>query len=510
MAFLIKTGSIGRLFRMSDWILAVIFFVGGLGIAAGITWLLVQRGKRGFGLDHPNEQRKQHTTATPRTGGLGLMIVLLVGGITVWVSPMNVPQLPALLLCSLLIFTLGFCDDLKPLNSNLKLFGQIGIASLAWFMGLRIELLANPLGGELELAGLVSFSATLLWLVAVPNIVNLIDGMDGLAAGLGLFLCGTLAVVGLLSEFQQDMGILCFAFVGALSAFLIFNFPPARIFLGDGGAYLIGFFVASSSLGSSQKSYIAASLCVTVIALGLPILDTAFAIMRRWFRGMPVMRGDAEHFHHQLLGLGYTSNRALFLIYGVCIVFALAGLSVYLSKGATLPISIGLILFVGVIGARYMGYVRSWRKLNQSFRRVRRTRREVRYANLQANLLLLESERCDSAEEFWAKFQEALEKSKLFIQPPTDSSIEPTPVVVRLPTPGVESWTLYHLNENDRYDWPSLAHCYVWPFEVGAKAWKPPMNWDLTLNQTSDGDKPDSAAADLERGVAHARPSETN
>lgn len=470
---------------MSNFWIAALFFGGGFACAWALTQVLVRRGKRGFGLDHPDEHRKRHTLATPRTGGAAIFVaVALMFGAIILLPLEKLPMAPALLLCNGLIFALGFCDDLKAMNSRLKLLGQIAIAVLAWALGLRIELLANPFGGEFQLSGAVSLLATVLWLVSVPNIINLIDGMDGLATGLGLFLCITLGIVGLLSPFQQAMGILCIGVAGALAAFLIFNFPPAKIFLGDGGAYLIGFFIASISLGTSQKSHIAASLCVTLIALGLPLLDTAFAIARRWFRGVPVMRGDAEHFHHQLLGLGHSSNRALFLIYGVCIVFAIAGLSVYLSEGATLSMSIALVIVVGIVAARYVGYIRSWRKFTKDFRRIVRTRREVRYANLHSHVLLLEVERCQSAAEFWKRFRETMELSRIFVR--VEPGAQADEIVLQRPAYGVLSWTLYHFNDTERYNWRTIAQCFTWPFELGVKKWGLPVNWGLELANEAD------------------------
>ena len=128
-----------------------------------------------------------------------------------------------------------------------------------------------------------------------------------------------------------------------------------------------------------------------------------------------------------------------------------------------------------------MGYIRSWRRLSHDIRRILRTRQEVRYANLHSNILLLETTRSQTAEEFWGKFEEALNKSRLYIIAPENSDIIPVPIELCAPTPGVERWALYHLNETERYDWPAVAQCYVWPFEIGVKEWGVPASWDIEL-----------------------------
>jgi UDP-GlcNAc:undecaprenyl-phosphate/decaprenyl-phosphate GlcNAc-1-phosphate transferase len=144
----------------------------------------------------------------------------------------------------------------------------------------------------------------------------------------------------------------------------VFNFPPARIYLGDGGAYLIGFVIAALSMSSSHKGSIAAVLLVTVVGLGLPILDTSFALVRRAVRGFPIFHADGEHFHHRLQEFGFSKRRILFGLYGVCVVLSLVGLAIFWSQGEnrTLPIAVGAgVLFLLALGAvRHFHRVRSW------------------------------------------------------------------------------------------------------------------------------------------------------
>ena len=189
--------------------------------------------------------------------------------------------------------------------------------------------------------------------------------MDGLAGGFGLFLCLTLGVIGHFAQ-MPDVVMASAVMAGALAGFLFFNFPPAKIFLGDGGAYLIGFFVASLSLASSHKGAIVGALLVMIVALGIPILDTTFAILRRAVRGVPLFRADAEHIHHRLILLGFTQGQALLVLYISCAVLSLVGISILLSRGFSTVMVGAALVILALIAARYLGYVRSWRSVRQS------------------------------------------------------------------------------------------------------------------------------------------------
>jgi len=377
----------------------VAYFALAAGISAlGVVWVLRRKGV--IGLDAPDGKRKRHDRPIPRLGGgpifLALMLGIVVGILTRRVEWAR--WLP-LVLCNALMFSVGFADDLKALGARVKLVGQVGTALILFALGISIDVLSNPYGqGALQL-GWWSLPLTLMWLVAIPNIINLIDGMDGLAGGFGLFLAMTLAFVGYVSN-QADVVIVAVVMAGALTGFLFFNFPPAKIFLGDGGAYLIGFFIASVSLKSSNKGSIIAALLVIIIALGVPILDTAFAIMRRSIRGVPIFSADAEHIHHRLILLGYSKGRALVAMYSVCLVLSLVGISILLTKGVALPVA-GAVLFLLALGAaRYLGYVRSWSKVRQQIHEALDRRRRLEHVRAHARVLEFDMEKCATLEEF--------------------------------------------------------------------------------------------------------------
>src|SRR4030095_6241474 len=197
-----------------------------------------------------------------------------------------------------MMYGLGLWDDLRPLGARKKLIGQIVTASVVYFMGLSIDRVTYPGARWSVELGQWSYFVTVFWLIAVPNLVNLIDGFDGLAGGLRLVVLLTPGMVAVHNE-QLEVAGYAFTMAGALLGFLVFNFPPAKIYLGDGGAYLIGFTIAALSLSSSNKASVAAVLLVTVVALGIPILDTTFALVRRALRGYPIFGADDEHFHHR-------------------------------------------------------------------------------------------------------------------------------------------------------------------------------------------------------------------
>lgn len=381
------------------WGYAVAFFIGAF-LVAWVGTLMVIRRQGTLGMDAPDGRRKLHERPVSRLGGAPIYIALILGFDVAWMfSEVTFEGWLPLIVCNTLMFFVGLADDLKPLGARVKLVGQVGAALILYAFGLSIDVLSNPFGpGSLEL-GWWSLPLTMLWLVAIPNVINLIDGMDGLAGGFGLFLSLTLAFVGYVSGFP-DVMILSLVMGGALSGFLFFNFPPAKIFLGDGGAYLIGFFVASVSLKCSNKGSIVAALLVIIIALGVPILDTLFAILRRAIRGVPIFRADAEHIHHRLILLGYSKGRALVAMYSVCLVLSLVGISILLTKGVALPVA-GAVLFLLAIGAaRYLGYVKSWSNLRQQIDFAMERRRRLEHTRAHARVLDFDIELCGSLEEF--------------------------------------------------------------------------------------------------------------
>lgn len=422
-------------------ILAVVFFLFGVVVSLVATpWVIAFSRARAIGLDDPNANRKRHAEPISRLGGAPILVALTLGLVGIlFEKGSGALSWRPVLLGSLLMFGLGFWDDLKPLGAKKKFLGQILIASLVYHLGLNIVRVTYPGGGwNVELSHAVSYLITVFWLIAIPNIVNLIDGFDGLASGLGLFMALTLGIVAFFSE-QLPVAWYAFTLAGALLGFLVFNFPPARIFLGDGGAYLIGFCIAALSLTSSNKGSIAAVLMVTIVALGVPILDTTLALLRRAFRGFPLFHADDEHIHHRLENLGFSKRRIVLGIYGICVVLSVIGLSIIWSQGRTIPIAIGFVFLLALFAVKYLQYVKTFSDIGAQVERVLGRRRTVQYALLQAQLMELEIDRCEDADEFWTIFRDALSRVG-FIEDATGLPDKYLPVHVKYN--GSKPWTL--------------------------------------------------------------------
>lgn len=450
---------------------SILFFGLGFLIAVLVTPWVIQLSHTGIGLDVANENRKQQEEPIPRLGGAPVMLATSLGLLVIFsIEPEQALSWFPVLLGSLLMYGLGLWDDLKPLGARKKLAGQIATAMLVHWMGLSIDRVSYPGGAWSVELGAWSLPVTVFWLIAVPNIINLIDGFDGLAGGLGIFLAVTLGIVGLLNE-QLAVAWYAFTMAGALLGFLVFNFPPAKIYLGDGGAYLIGFCIAALSLTSSNKGSVAAVLLVTVVALGVPILDTAFAMLRRAARGMPIFRADDDHFHHKLEKLGFSKRRILIGMYGVCVVLSLLGLSIVWSAGRTMPIGIGVLFLLAVGALRYFHRVRTWEDLVRKVGRLAGHRRDVQYAMLQAQVLSLELDRCPDGPEFWRVFDATLARVG-FVEP--GEGVQSAPVHIKYN--GSTPWTLHtpaRAGQEGRIrEWQRLAECFQ-PVYIKARArWK--------------------------------------
>ncbi|HEY3897786.1 MAG TPA: MraY family glycosyltransferase [Chthoniobacter sp.] len=449
-------------------IYALLFFVLGFGISVFCTPWVIRLAHRGIGLDYAHESRKKQAVPIPRIGGMPLMLAISVGLLVIFaVRPSNATNWFPILVGSLMMYGLGLWDDLYRLGAKKKLLGQILTAVLVYYMGLNIEKFSYPgAAGSIDL-GAWRLPVTVFWLIAVPNVVNLIDGFDGLAGGLGLCMSVTLGIVGLHNE-QVPVACYAFTLAGALLGFLVFNFPPAKIYLGDGGAYLIGFTIAALSLTSSNKGSVAKVLFVTLIALGVPILDTTFAVVRRALRGYPIFHADDEHFHHRLEALGFSKTRILFGLYGICLVLSLFGLSIIWSQGGTLPIGIGVLFFLALLALRYFHFLKSWDDVRRKLSRVVRRRRHVQYALLQAQVLEFEAERCRTAEEFWAIFEHTLRRVGFVERGESDAEY-----AIQVKYNGSAPWTLHApRHKGTAVEWQRLAECFRPVYAKAKQKWR--------------------------------------
>ena len=295
-----------------------------------LTYLVRDIGRRAKLLD-PCDDRKLHEHPVPRIGGVAIFLAVALALLAVeWWS--ELPEsgllrggLPVILAGGFLIHLLGLLDDIRPIRARWKFLLQILIALGVFFAGVQVTRFTLPFAGSVELGQFLGMVFTVAWLVGITNAFNLIDGLDGLASGAALFALIALFVVASIYG-QEGAAILTIVLAGATLGFLFFNFHPASIFLGDSGSLFLGFMLAGVGLLSSQKSPTAIAVAIPVVSLGLPVLDTTLAIVRRFLRGQPIFTPDRGHIHHRLLGLGHSPKKVALLLYAACALLALGGM----------------------------------------------------------------------------------------------------------------------------------------------------------------------------------------
>lgn len=289
----------------------VLTFVLAVVITYVFTPIVKRLAVRVGAVDKP-DARKVHHGMIPRLGGLAIFIGYVAA--VIYSVPMS-RFVIALLAGSTVLVLVGIWDDVKQIGPKTKLMGQILAAFILVVFGIRIEYVTNPWGDLLYLNTFLSVPLTIFWIVGFTNIVNLIDGLDGLAAGISLIACAAIFTVTVQMD-QVELACITLALAGAACGFLRYNFNPAKIFMGDTGSMLLGYTMASISVIGSVKTAATLALVVPVIVLGLPILDTSFAIIRRYINGKPIFKPDKGHIHHRLLALGLSQKQAVLMMYG--------------------------------------------------------------------------------------------------------------------------------------------------------------------------------------------------
>ncbi len=292
--------------------------------------------------------RRVHRDATPRLGGLAvvlatltmLVLVLMVDNVIGRAFRGVQTRVIALVAGSLLVFVGGVIDDIRGLRASAKLLFEVAAAVLVCALGVRIGSISIA-GVTLDL-GWLSWPLTILWIVGVTNAINLIDGIDGLAAGIALITCGAITVLAIHLG-QPVMAVLMLALSGSLAGFLLFNFHPARVFLGDGGSLFLGFTIAAGSVMSATKSATLLGLGLPALALGVPIVDTLFSVLRRALRRRSIIAPDRGHIHHRLLAMGVSQRRTAVLIWAVTLALTGVGLFMFIVRGM-----IPLLVYCGV------------------------------------------------------------------------------------------------------------------------------------------------------------------
>jgi UDP-GlcNAc:undecaprenyl-phosphate GlcNAc-1-phosphate transferase len=378
------------------------------------SWLVIHLcllSGMGQGGDAAPQLHHTHTGVIPRIGGLGIVMGFALTYLLcfIYLDHQDNKSLIhyGIFLGAAASFLLGFIDDFRPLGAKVKLLAQIIIGMIAHECGLSIERVVIPLTEVIVPLGYFSMGLTVIWIVAIMNLINLIDGLDGLAGGIGLLLMALLAFFAYQSGVAISL-ILALGMIGSILGFLFHNFPPAKVYMGDSGAYLIGFVIAALSLVNSEKGSILAALIAPVMALALPIADVAFAMLRRGMHGLPIFRPDQGHIHHRLIEAGLSRQKTVLLLYAISLFALIGGLLAFAYQGRFLPIFFGFAFVIILFTLRGQkittGLIRQ--RLTDSYK----VRQDTRNALYLRDWLVVEAERADTGNHLWADFRFVLKK----------------------------------------------------------------------------------------------------
>ncbi len=342
------------------------FIVSFLFVLAVTPFLIKMGIKHGF-VDKV-DQRKIHQGVIPRIGGIGISVgtlfpLFLLYFYNNFVSRAlfgSIENVVVIIFGGLSISIMGLFDDIKGLPAKFKFLFQIALAIIAIYCGFSINAMSTP-WGVIQL-GWVGHVITVLWIVGIINAFNLIDGMDGLSSGVSFFACITIMSLSIVNGYMF-VALVSAALAGAVVGFLVYNFNPAKIFMGDAGSMFIGYVLAVLSLKNQSKGHTIVSMLVPIIAMGLPILDTTLAFLRRFLRNQSIFSADKQHIHHILLSKGLNQRKVVFMLYGISVVFTALAMLLIFQKDieaflVIVVFSIVIFVIVSKLGYTEMFYSR--------------------------------------------------------------------------------------------------------------------------------------------------------
>ena len=363
-------------------------------------------GRIGF-MDHPDGVRKKHHKPVPRVGGIAIVLAYVSTFAIALALPFTytamlhraLPQILQLSLVATIVFLTGVLDDLIGLAPRQKLIGLVGASMLAYAVGIRVDV--HLFNGIPDVPWL-GFAITVLWLVGCANAFNLIDGMDGLAAGVGLVSTVTMLVAALTAG-NVPLALATLPLAGCLLGFLRFNFNPASVFLGDSGSLLIGFLLGCYGALWSEKSVTLLALTAPLLAVSIPLLDVMLSVARRYLRNRPIFEADRGHIHHKLLDRGFTTRRAVLTIYAFCGLVAVLSLLVNAVNNRFSGLIVLLFCGAAWIGIRHLNYAEFAAAgrmfIGGKFRRI--IDAETRLINFESSLA-----KAANVEECWKKIKD--------------------------------------------------------------------------------------------------------
>jgi UDP-GlcNAc:undecaprenyl-phosphate GlcNAc-1-phosphate transferase len=353
----------------------LIIFAAALVVSAALARVVRDTANaRGWAMA-PESKRHLHEKPVPRLGGIAILgsviSVVTCAAIVCRVLHVNcsssLTTFLGLLGPTLVVFGLGLADDFRPLSAYAKFGVQILAAVWLFANGYRVTTL-HLLFGDRQIGNVAALALTVFWVLLITNAFNLLDGLDGLAAGSALFSSLVVFVVSLVTG-NTMAEFVTIALAGAIVGFLRYNFNPATIFLGDCGSLTIGFVLSAVSLASSEKTSTAVAVAIPVVSFGLPILDTVMAVLRRFLNGKSLFSPDAEHIHHKLLKRGLSHRQAVVVLYAVSACFALISLPLLSPKSGTIAVVLSVVGLGVFFGLQHLGY----REVDELRRVARRT-----------------------------------------------------------------------------------------------------------------------------------------
>lgn len=321
------------------------------------TPLMIRLAKLVGAIDVPRDNRRVHKVPTPRLGGLAIFIGFMAG--LLYLVDID-SKMFGVLIGAAIIITLGFFDDIKPLPAKFKFAVQVAAAMIAIHSGVIIPRVSNPLhfiiGGEYIKFGIWAYPLTLVWIVGVTNAINLVDGLDGLAAGISAISATTLFVAAISTQ-QYATAPLAALLAASTLGFLPYNFNPAKIFMGDTGALFLGYMLSVISVMGVLKGAAALSILVPIFAIGLPIYDTLFAMVRRTLSGKSMMEADKGHLHHKLLDAGMSQRQAVLTLYSISAVLGFSAIALVEVTLKVAFIVVFAVFLLASMGVKYLGLI---------------------------------------------------------------------------------------------------------------------------------------------------------
>lgn len=325
-------------------ILFAYLLLSSLGLSCLVSFILRQNGQH-LAMDVP-DQRRIHQAPIPRVGGIAIWFSF-VAATLIFVRPSH--ALLGFLIAATFIFLVGLIDDFVQLPPFYKFTGQILAALILTLFGIGIGSLTNPLGGVVALGPLINTALTIIWVVLVVNAVNFLDGLDGLSGSVSTVAALTIGLLSLLAFVgQSQTATLSFILAGAILGFLIFNFHPAKLFMGDSGSHFLGFALATLAIISGGK------IATAALVLGVPLIDFFWSSWRRMREGRSPFAGDLEHLHHRLLKMGLAQGQVVMIFVVLSALFGVLGLfgGTWFKIAAFLGLIMLVVLIMSLIGRR--------------------------------------------------------------------------------------------------------------------------------------------------------------